>query len=82
MKIRIGFVSNSSGSSFVLNKEYLTEEQIEAILDCNDKFEDYWDIEVTDNKIHCDTIMDNGDMGNLLKELNIGLKAIEGELEL
>ncbi len=31
MKIRNGFVSNSSSSSFVIKKEYLTKEQINKI---------------------------------------------------
>ena len=31
MKIRIGFVSNSSTASFVIEKQYLTEEQIKKI---------------------------------------------------
>ena len=31
MKIRMGFVSNSSSSSFTIDKKYLTEEQIEQI---------------------------------------------------
>lgn len=29
MKIRYGFVSNSSSSSFCIHKQYMTEEQIE-----------------------------------------------------
>jgi hypothetical protein len=40
MKIRNGFVSNSSSSSFVINKAQLTPEQIEKIL--NYKNEHYY----------------------------------------
>ena len=31
MKIRNGFVSNSSASSFIISKAYVTEEQLKAI---------------------------------------------------
>jgi hypothetical protein len=37
MKIRQGFVSNSSSSSFVIAKSFLTEKQIKAIRDWHDK---------------------------------------------
>jgi hypothetical protein len=33
MKIRIGFVSNSSSASFIIKKEYLTRNQIKKIKD-------------------------------------------------
>jgi hypothetical protein len=35
MKSRVGFVSNSSSSSFVVETKYLTEEQKAAILDAH-----------------------------------------------
>jgi len=37
MKIRLGFVSNSSSSSFVLDKNGMTNEQIDAIKNWVDK---------------------------------------------
>jgi hypothetical protein len=38
MKIRQGFVSNSSSSSFILDTTSLTQDQIDKILDCNTVF--------------------------------------------
>jgi len=53
MRIRNGFVSNSSSSSFIINKKNLTEEQIELIKDhfeVGKKFEEmYWDGEYCHN---------------------------------
>jgi hypothetical protein len=49
MKIRNGFVSNSSSSSFVLDKEGLTKEQIEKL---NDYFNQVQDLEDSDNEIY------------------------------
>ena len=82
MKIRQGFVSNSSSSSFVLDKRYLTEEQIEAILNCEEILSDSWNITDDGDVISGHTWMDNGAMGEFLKEINVGLKALEGDVEL
>ena len=37
MKVRNGFVSNSSSSSFVIDKKYLTDEQIGKILNYHEE---------------------------------------------
>jgi hypothetical protein len=74
MKIRNGFVSNSSSSSFVLNKLLMTEEQIQAVLSFK---KDGWNIEEKGEKIAGFTVMDNGYIVDLFKEINIGCRAIE-----
>ena len=43
MKIRQGFVSNSSSSSFVIKKEDLTDQQISSLLNYHEKIEDLKD---------------------------------------
>lgn len=83
MKIRVGFVSNSSSSSFILNKVFLTNSQIAILkkhdnfiknfLDHNDKTmlgfdEDTgWFVYEEDNFIKLSTTMDNFDMVNFLR---------------
>ncbi len=42
MKIRTGFVSNSSSSSFVIRKSALTEAQVAQIVEFYDKRNDYY----------------------------------------
>lgn len=50
MKIRTGFVSNSSSSSFVLSKICLSQEQIQAVLNTQQYIEDHFIIdEVSSN---------------------------------
>ncbi len=46
MKIRQGFVSNSSSSSFVLRKSVLTNEQINEILNFKEKRNDWFETEI------------------------------------
>lgn len=84
MKYRIGFVSNSSSSSFVLDKNYLTKEDIQKIKEyCSNIGEeegqcsDCWSINETEDFLRGLTTMDNGDLFRWIKEnLNIPLKAI------
>jgi hypothetical protein len=82
MKIRNGFVSNSSSSSFVIPKDKLTFEQIEKIrnhIDEANKHSEYYDfgyvheddawyISESDFYINGNCHMDNFDMYTFLQE--------------
>ena len=82
MKIRSGFVSNSSSASFVIGKYYLSSEQIDMInnhieegkkhphldnLDCES--EDQWSIFEDDNTISGSVYMDTFDMETFLSKI-------------
>ena len=77
MKIREGFVSNSSSSSFVISKKNLTSRQIEQILQYNQNVKsvenryDIWDIVETDDVIRGSTYMDNGDFMEYVESIGI-----------
>jgi len=80
MKIRNGFVSNSSSSSFTIKKEYLSPLQIKALLEYDGSEDNYdgWSIEEREDTIFGWTFMDNMTIHNYLDELGI-LKTIEIE---
>lgn len=89
MKIRRGFVTNSSSSSFTIAKSNLTVEQIEKIKshikvasELNMRYVDpfdSWDISETDDKITGFTIMDNFNMYLFLKLIGIDDSDVEWE---
>lgn len=80
MKIRTGFVSNSSSSSFIISKNNITVKQLDLIKnnpqnDCNEY--DYWTITEDDNFIKGKTFMDNYDFGNFLEKIGVKSKFIK-----
>jgi len=64
MKIRMGFVSNSSSSSFVVAQSALTEDQINRLLSLDyvplGQYRDRWSITDDGRTIRGWTSMDNG----------------------
>ena len=81
MKIRTGFVSNSSSNSFVILKEKLSKEQISKLLTYQDSKEnlDGWSINEISDTISGFTIMDNGEINPFINSLNIYDNDIEWE---
>jgi hypothetical protein len=83
MKIRTGFVSNSSSSSFTINKRYISAYQMDQIINHIDSakkededryyFYDEWIIEETDEELRGHTSMDNFDMKHFLENV-VGVK--------
>ena len=74
MKVRNGFVSNSSSSSFVIPIKALDEGQIELIknhiaVSPNEDSGDAWSIYLNDNCLRGYTHMDNFDMRRFLERV-------------
>ncbi|HLD91374.1 MAG TPA: hypothetical protein VI911_10215 [Patescibacteria group bacterium] len=80
MKIRNGFVSNSSSSSFVINKSELTREQIYLIHDAclEPGFDaDPWLITETETTVEGFTSLDNFSMADYFDKIGIPEDKIE-----
>ena len=83
MKIRTGFVSNSSSSSFVISKHYLSPDQIAKIYNHIDAAKeagmdakwfceyDAWNIKEDEDNISGETSMDNFCMSEFLEKIGI-----------
>jgi len=76
MKIRIGFVSNSSSSSFCIRKDKITAKQLDDLMSHSDHpncgEDDIWSIYEEGNYIHCSVFLDNFDLVEYaIEELDI-----------
>lgn len=84
MKIRDGFVSNSSSSSFVINKNDITALQKDLIINHMDEAEKYgidsynwpWHITDTGQMLEGYTDMDNFDMQEFMRRIGVDLSKV------
>lgn len=84
MKVRSGFVSNSSSSSFIVAKAYLSADQLSAIRDhCKSTMfsgsdpHDAWIISEDDYTIEGSCSMDNFDMHGYLEVLGVNMSKVK-----
>ena len=94
MKIRDGFVSNSSSASFVVRKEYLSDYHIHCILNhikvakeierqtgknIVGYYDPPWNISDDGDSIHGDTYMTNFDMFSFLEYIGVDMYRVDRE---
>ena len=85
MKIRHDFVTNSSASSFIINKRYLDNDQLKAIRRHGEIGEligieyanDPWRIEENPDFIGGCTLVDNFDMAEFLERIDVDMKHVD-----
>ena len=76
MKVREGFVSNSSSASFVILKKHISAEQLAQLLQFHG---DGWDICENEDTVHGFTDMDNGELRNFMWERGILHSVVDWE---
>lgn len=91
MKIRNGFVSNSSSSSFIINADYVSAQQEKQIfnhieesvpvgkdngIDLYAREGDDWQVFKEEDKILCDVSMDNFNLLQFVKLIGVPDEAI------
>ena len=80
MKIRSGFVSNSSSSSFVINLDDLSANQFHKIENHHKEAKnDAWNIEVKDNQLKGSTIMNNFNICSFLEKIGVDMTKVRFE---
>ena len=79
MKLRNGFVSNSSSSSFVIPLFKISGKQLVDIENHSEHTDDPWHITVNALTVEGYTDMDNFDMHEFLKNIGIEENVVEWE---
>lgn len=67
MKIRIGFVSNSSSASFVIPTRFISLYIMEQIKSVADEYG--WTYHLEEDVLHLSTSMNNGEMDEILDSI-------------
>jgi hypothetical protein len=91
MKLRNGFISNSSSSSFIINLKDLNDEQINKIINHMDYADDYglreewlndwdtWHIKIKGYIVEGYTNMDNFDMYEFIDKIGVKKEYVKWE---